>query len=160
MRLRGDIVGVVLLLAVAVGVPVALRGPWAGECVRVGDGDTITVNRYGRDETVRLHGVDCPESDQAFGTQAKTFTTTLCLDKVLRVYPVGKDQYGRTVAVVKLPHGTDLGEALVGYGFAWWFRRYAPDNTRLRDLEANARARRLGLWAAPNPVAPWEFRHR
>jgi endonuclease YncB( thermonuclease family) len=109
---------------------------------------------------IRVYGVDCPESKQAFGTQARAYTTNLCLGRTVRLYPVEKDQYDRTVATVKLLDGTSLGEALVANGFAWWYRHYAPDSTNLRDFEANARARRLGLWATPNPVAPWDYRRR
>ena len=30
----------------------------------------------------------------------------------------------------------------------------------LEKLEVKARAAKLGLWSQPNPVAPWDFRHR
>lgn len=160
MRLRAGIAGVVLALVVAVAAPVALRGPWAGECIDVDDGDTITVLHYGRSEVIRLYGVDCPENQQAFGAEAQAYTTRLCLGQVVRVYPRGKDQYGRTVATVLLPDNSSLGAVLVRDGRAWWYRRYAPDDAQLRDLEAGARARRAGLWAGANPIPPWDFRRR
>ncbi|NPV48335.1 MAG: hypothetical protein HPY69_15460 [Armatimonadetes bacterium] len=160
MRLRADVTAIALVLVVAVAVPVALRGPWAGECVGVGDGDTITVVHYGRSEVIRLYGVDCPENGQTFGSQAKAYTTSLCLGKVVRVYPRERDQYGRTVATVLLPDGSSLGAVLVRDGCAWWYRHYAPDDEQLRDLEAGARARRAGLWAGANPIPPWDFRRR
>jgi endonuclease YncB( thermonuclease family) len=37
------------------------------------DGDTIEVLRDGRAERIRLHGIDSPESGQAFGAKATQF---------------------------------------------------------------------------------------
>lgn len=68
-----------------------------------------------------------------------------------------RDRYGRLVADVILPDGRVLNHELVRAGFAWWFRRYSTDTT-LRDLEAEARADKRGLWADPKPVPPWEWR--
>ena len=44
---------------------------------------------------------------------------------------------------------------------AWWFRRYASEQApqeRLlyESLEDRARADGAGLWAAKDPVPPWE----
>jgi hypothetical protein len=74
------------------------------------------------------------------------------------VDPKTTDRYGRTVAEVTLSSGTNLNRELVKQGWCWWFSKYAPNDTVLSDLEANARKQRLGIWADPQPVAPWEFR--
>ena len=44
-----------------------------GKVVGVSDGDTISVMREGRAGC--LHGIDCPERGQPFGTKAKRFTS-------------------------------------------------------------------------------------
>jgi endonuclease YncB( thermonuclease family) len=67
------------------------------------------------------------------------------------------DRYGRLVGNVSLPDGRHLSQELVRAGYAWWFRRYSAD-PRLAILEAQARAARRGLWADPDPIAPWEWR--
>jgi endonuclease YncB( thermonuclease family) len=72
----------------------------------------------------------------------------------------GKDKYGRTIADVMLPGGTNVNHALVKDGWSWWYRKYAPGDTVLKKLEADAREAKLGLWADPHPVPPWEWRHR
>lgn len=54
--------------------------------------------------------------------------------------------------------GRSLNEALVQAGLAWWYKQYAPDETRLKTLEAKARWARQGLWVDPDPLPPWEFR--
>src|SRR5688572_22092718 len=74
------------------------------------------------------------------------------------VKPRTKDNYGRTVAEVELPDGVNLNRQLVKDGCCWWFRKYAPNDEVLKGLEADARRQKLGLWADPNPVAPWDFR--
>jgi endonuclease YncB( thermonuclease family) len=127
--------------------------------VGISDGDTIRVQRDRAELRVRLAGVDCPESGQAFGRSAKAHTASLTFGKTVTIRPNGIDRYGRTVAEVLLPDKKSLNQELVGSGLAWWFRRYAPDDTRLERLEAEAKSARRGLWADAHPIAPWEWRH-
>jgi micrococcal nuclease len=69
----------------------------------------------------------------------------------------GCDRYGRILDDVFLTDGRSLNQELVRAGFAWWFRRYSNDET-LAKLEAEARAAKVGLWADPHAVPPWEYR--
>jgi hypothetical protein len=50
--------------------------------------------------------------------------------------------------------------SLVIQGWCWWYRKYAPGDTVLEGLEAEAREAKKGLWADPQPVPPWEWRKR
>jgi endonuclease YncB( thermonuclease family) len=48
---------------------------------------------------------------------------------------------------------------------AWWYRQYAreqkvEDQGQYSKAEADAQSRRIGLWADPSPMPPWEWRHR
>jgi len=117
-----------------------------GKVVAVTDGDTITVLHDGRSEAVRLNGIDAPEKGQAFGERAKQFTASLAFGKVVSVRAKDLDRYGRTIADVILSDGRGLNQEVVRAGYAWWFRRYSADY-RLANLEAEARAARVGLWA-------------
>ena len=45
-------------------------------------------------------------------------------DVTLQAY--GKDKYGRTLADVLLLDGTNVNHTLVGDGWCWWYRKYAP----------------------------------
>ena len=47
-----------------------------------------------------------------------------------------------------------LGDC-IGPGWCWWYRKYAPGNTVLEELERDAREAKKGLWAAPVPLTPW-----
>src|SRR5215831_3612965 len=129
-----------------------------GSVVSVLDGDTIEVLHNTRAERIRLNGIDCPERDQAYGKRAKQATSALVFGKEVTLQTYGKDEYGRTIADVLLPDGTNVNHALVRDGWCWWYRKYAPSDTKLEMLEAVAKAARRGLWADPKPIPPWVYR--
>lgn len=130
---------------------------FTGKVIGVLDGDTIDVLHDGRTERIRLHGIDCPEKGQAFGQRAKQFTFELVFGKEVKVWDRGRDKYGRTIGEVVLDDGRVLNRALVAAGMAWAYRKYS---TVYVTEEADARTARRGLWGDPDPVPPWEFRHR
>lgn len=59
-----------------------------------------------------------------------------------------------------LPDGPNLNQELVKEGWCWWYRKYAPRDTVLEQLETDAREGRKGLWADPQPMPSWEWRKR
>jgi endonuclease YncB( thermonuclease family) len=130
-----------------------------GRVIGITDGDTLTILHAGRQQVIRLHGIDAPEKVQAFGTRAKLCAAALAFGQTVIVSVRGLDRYGRTIGDVTLPDGRILNQELVRAGCAWWFRRYSTDD-RLAALEAVARAERRGLWADPHAVAPWKWRRR
>ena len=59
----------------------------------------------------------------------------------------------------------DVGHAQISAGLAWWYRAYAKeqsveDRGRYESEENEARLRRRGIWADPQPVPPWEWRRK
>lgn len=147
---------VVLLLLTAIP---ALGTSFTGKVVGVTDGDTIRVMHGTAPEKVRLNRIDCPEMSQDYGYRAKQAASDLCFGKLVTIKSAGKDRYGRTLGEVILSNGTNVNEALVAQGYAWWYRQYAPNDKTLPKLEAKAKAAKLGLWAGKNPMPPWEYRH-
>lgn len=137
--------------------PLPRRAEDGGRVLRVRDGDSIVVLRGGVGSEVRLDGIDCPELAQAFGRKAKKFTSELAFGKSVRLVGKGKDRYDRELAEVFLPDGRSLNRELVAAGFAWWYRKHSTDRS-LEALELSARGARRGLWAAADPVPPWDFR--
>jgi len=126
--------------------------------VRVVDGDTLWVLRDGREENVRLIGVDTPEVDwyggeaECYGEEAGRFARRLLEDERVRLEldrdPL--DPYERTLAYVYLEDGRMVNLLLVRRGYAI-VSTYEPNDRyedRLRDAEAQARAAGLGLWSA------------
>jgi endonuclease YncB( thermonuclease family) len=104
--------------------------------------------------------IDCPEKGQAYGKRAKQAASALVFGKEVTLQTYGLDKYGRTIADVLLPDGTNVNHTLVKDGWCRWYRKYAPSDTKLEMLEAVARAARRGLWADPKPVPPWVYRKR
>jgi endonuclease YncB( thermonuclease family) len=81
------------------------------------------------------------------------------------------DRYGRKVCKVWVQPADcpscgktlDVGLAQIIDGMAWWFRRYADEQTpqdrgRYEEAEQIARAQRLGLWRDAQAMAPWDWR--
>ena len=133
-------------------------GEFTDSVTHVLDGDTIEVLNGHHAERIRLSGIDCPEKGQAFGNKAKQAAAALVFGKQVTLQTHGKDRYGRTLADVLLPDGTNLNHELVKDGWCWWYRKYAPGDTVLEKLETEAREAKKGLWADPHPVPPWEWR--
>src|SRR5262245_40965151 len=101
-----------ILLILLFGLDVFAQ-QFSGIVVGVTDGDTIQVNRSRRVVRVRLHGIDSPENRQAFSDQATRFTSQLAFGKMVTVYVMDKDRYGRTVGVVVLSDGKILNHEIV-----------------------------------------------
>jgi micrococcal nuclease len=72
---------------------------------------------------------------------------------------VETDSYGRQVGTL-YSNGFTINQAMVASGYAWWYRYYARNERELAAAEREARDERRGLWAAPDAVAPWEWRRR
>ena len=109
-RLHVTYSGVWLLLMV---LPIVVHAEqFTGKVVGISDGDTISVLREGKAVKVRLHGVDIPEKAQAFGTQARTFTSDLAFQQIVTVVAQTTDRYGRLIGEVLLPDGRSLNQEL------------------------------------------------
>ncbi len=140
--------------------PVEPGQTFTGRVVEVTDGDTFGVRRsLGGEVTIRLHGIDAPESSQSYGTAATRAARRYVGGKDVRVTVEEIGRYGRAVARIEA-EGGDLGAMLIGDGLAWHYREYAPNETEYRRLQRQARNARRGLWSQSNPVPPWEWRDR
>jgi micrococcal nuclease len=124
------------------------------------DGDTVVARVDGRDEHVRLIGIDTPETVDAnrpvmcFGPEASAETHRLLADgtPVRLVRDVeARDVYGRLLAYVyRATDGTFVNLALAEGGFADVLA-IAPNTTHGDELHAavaDAKRARRGLWAA------------
>jgi endonuclease YncB( thermonuclease family) len=126
----------------------------------VTDGDTYDVRRStGGTVTVRLHGVDAPESDQPYGAAATRAARRYVAGKRVRVTVEDIGAYGRAVASIEV-QGGDLGALLLRDGLAWHYEQYAPNATDYARLQRQARNAGRGLWAGAHPTPPWAWRDR
>lgn len=138
--------------------------PGAARVVRVVDGDTVVVELAGREERVRLIGVDTPESVdprrpvECFGKEAAAFTESLLPEgtPVRLVRDVeARDRYDRLLAYVyRAADDLFVNAELVRQGYAQPLT--IPPNVAHAEqfvaLAAEARAEARGLWSACDDV--------
>ena len=129
-----------------------------GNVIRVTDGDTITVRTGEVNFRVRLHGIDAPERGQPFGTKARDALSEMVAGKVITVKVMDVDRYGRLIGLLSLGD-TAVNLEMLLKGFAWHYKDYDSSKS-FAEAEASARREQRGLWAEPNPVAPWDWRKK
>jgi micrococcal nuclease len=155
-----------MLVAAVVAVVVALgldRGGGAGpgaRVVRVVDGDTIRVSSGGREESVRLLGIDTPETHrpgtpvECGGPQATANMEALAPPgtAVALETDAGQDRvdrYGRALAYVRLPSGRLAEEEQIAAGWATVYvfaDRPVARDAEFRRVERAARTGGRGVW--------------
>ena len=128
--------------------------------VGIKDGDTVVIlEKNNTQKTLRLAEVDCPESGQPFGKNAKKFTSYKIFGKQIIYQPIQKDRYGRTIAKVYFDNGKYLSEELIKNGLGWWYSKYSK-NKNLGNYQSLAKTKKLGLWSDKNAIAPSEWRSK
>ena len=132
-------------------------GPHLWRVVGVHDGDTVTcLDESNQQQKVRLAEIDAPEIGQDYGKVSREALAEMVFGKTVEVTEDGKDRYGRWIGHLS-SNGVDVNRQMIATGNAWHYEDYSRD-TSLAALQAQAQSQRLGLWAQPNPVAPWDFR--
>ncbi len=127
--------------------------------MRVIDGDTFVVSMNDKPVTVRLLGIDTPETVhpnkpvECFGREASEYLTylinqhelVLVLDPTQGAY----DKYGRLLAYAYLPDGRSVNEILLRDGFAYEYLYQTPYelHDRYVAIEQKAIDAKRGLWA-------------
>lgn len=144
--------GLFVLIAFAYPLAHALT---TGVVVETADGDTLSIMVDGRERHIRLASVQAPRVTQPFGPESRRSLNELVFGKTVSVLPIGKDEYGRSVARVRID-GVDASLEQARRGMAWPLERYGTD-PGIRAAAEEARMARVGLWQDPHPVAPWVY---
>jgi len=161
-----------MLLILSVSSSHSAASVLEGTVVKIADGDTITVLDSDKmQHRVRIAGIDAPEKNQPFGNASRKRLGELVAREEVRVEFNKHDRWGRIVGKVLVTppdcltcsKTMDVGLAQVTTGMAWWYRKYAneqspEDRGRYEYAEQEAKAERVGLWQDKNPQPPWEFR--
>ena len=129
----------------------------AARVLEVYDGDTVTVIDGPRKFRVRLYGIDAPEAVQDYGIESRDLLRKLILGKTVAIAVMDVDPYGRAVARITSGE-TDVNAEMIREGAAWHYRHFAPNETTFAEAETAARGARKGLWSAPSPIPPWDYR--
>jgi endonuclease YncB( thermonuclease family) len=120
----------------------------AATVVAIPDGETILIDHGGQRETIRLHGVECPDRIKP---TARQYLTSLALGKQVVVVILGHDSRGKPVGDVFMQDGHMLNGELIRMGLAW------TDGTSyvmFNELEDEARAENRGIWSQTVRRAP------
>jgi micrococcal nuclease len=140
-----------------VGQQATEQQPGLYEVVRFVDGDTITVDMNGKRETVRMIGVDTPETHkpntpvQCYGPAAATFTKNLIGNQRVRLEAdptnQNRDRYDRLLRYVYLPDNRLIAKELIagGYGFAYTLFPFEKTQDFVAT-EKTAKEKAKGLW--------------
>lgn len=125
---------------------------------KVVDGDTIAVDINGKNTTIRLIGLDTPETVdprkpvQCFGEEASTKAKEVLTGKRVRIETDPsqgeRDKYGRLLAYIFLEDGTLFNKFMIaeGYGHEYTYNVPYKYQKEFKDSEQNARENKLGLW--------------
>ena len=130
-----------------------------GRVTHVVGGDTLDVMSQGNRIRVRIGEIAAPQHGQPYGHRSRQSLIALCGGEAVRIDADKHDGNGHLLGHVRC-NGVDAGTEQVRQGMAWVFVRYAPADSPLYAIEAEARAARRGLWATLHPVPPWEWRRR
>jgi endonuclease YncB( thermonuclease family) len=103
----------------------AFAEEFTARVINVHDADTIVVLLNARPVTLRLKGINCPETGEAKGLIAKKQAQEAIQGKMVRLKTFGKDKYGRTIADVYLENGKLVNQELVLSGNCSWGRSRA-----------------------------------
>ncbi len=125
------------------------------EVLRIVDGDTIIVDFEGKDEKIRLAGIDAPELSQPYGQEAFDFLRDMVLGKKVTLQVLTRDVYDRIVAVVFLD-GVDVNAVLTEEGLVWGYK--VRQNVDYTAQEQFARENKRGVWSRASNLPPWLYR--
>lgn len=129
------------------------------EVTRVVDGDTLRVDINGVNESIRVIGINTPETEysslgaECFGPEATEHARTLLEGTSVQLTPDdsqdSRDKYNRILAYVTLPDGRDFGQVMIADGYAYEYTFIYPYKNQqiYKDAQAQAQENAVGLWA-------------
>jgi micrococcal nuclease len=161
-RLIPVLLAAIAAILVAYGIGEDGSGGGSGaRVVRVVDGDTIRVAVDGREQPVRLLGIDTPETHkpgtpiECGGPQASAHMEALAPPGTKVVLEPDStqdsvDRYGRRLAYVRLPDGRLAEDAQAAAGWATVYvyaDKPVSRDAQFRRSQKAAQAARRGVWA-------------
>lgn len=123
------------------------------------DGDTIKVENSTDSFTVRLIGINTPETKdprkdvECFGKEASDRLTALLDGQTVQLVSdesqLDTDRYDRLLRYVILEDGTNVNYQMIREGFAYEYTYSEPYKYQsdFKDAQAYAKENKLGLWS-------------
>lgn len=153
----------------AQAAPTTLEAQFSARVIHVDDGDTVVALKADQTRVkVRLANIDAPETNhgrcrpgQPWSAQSTEALKHLVHGRTIHFTCSTLDRYDRSVCDLQLDNGkTTANRELARMGLAW-ANRARPSFLRDAEVaaaEGEARKHRIGLWAGPSVVPPWEWR--
>lgn len=132
---------------------------WPAWVSWVMDGDTVLLVRPGQTDpvTLRIDGIDAPETCQPGGMASRDALIRLTLRKSVQVTDLGLDHYGRQVGRLSV-NGVDVGGEMVRSGMAWAYR-FKTGRGPYAVLQRAAQKEKKGVFSASEAaMSPPVFR--
>lgn len=142
-----------------------ITGPYP--VAKVIDGDTVSVDINGKQEVIRVIGLDSPETVdprkpvQCFGKEASDKAKQILVGKKVSLEPDppqgDKDKYNRLLRYLFLENGTNFSQLMISEGYAHEYTYNLPYKYQLefKAAEKLARENKKGLWADDAcPITP------
>lgn len=126
---------------------------------KVIDGDTLAINMDGKIETLRLIGINTPETVdrrkpvECFGKEASKKARELLDGENIRFETdqtqSERDKYGRLLAYIYLENGLFFNQYMIEEGYAYEYTYNIPYKyqTEFKTAQATAEQNKKGLWA-------------
>lgn len=126
---------------------------------KVVDGDTLAVEINGQEETLRLIGINTPETVdprkpvECFGKEASNKAKEILSDKVVKLEedPTqgNTDKYNRLLRYVYLEDGTNFNKLMIEEGYAYEYTYNTPYKYQsdFKLAQQKAEKEKRGLWA-------------
>lgn len=138
-----------------------------GTVTRVVDGDTLKVSFGGQEETIRLIGVNTPESVdprrpvECFGEEASEFVKNQVEGKQVKLVTDStqsdRDRYDRLLRYVYVGDMMLNREIIAeGYGFEYTVGSKHLFADEFRELEEQAKNQKIGLWSSETCAEEYE----
>jgi len=127
--------------------------------IKVVDGDTLSVSMDGQKETLRLIGIDTPETVhptkpvECFGVEASNKAKEVLTGQSIRIEQESSqgiyDKYDRLLAYIFLKDGTNFNKMMIEEGYAYEYTYSVPYEyqAEFKQAEQLARTLKRGLWA-------------
>ena len=131
------------------------------------DGDTFRVQCDGREQKIRLCGIDAPEAKQPLGIESRDYLRSLIAKAKGQVIVVemDRDKYNRTVAEVLFETAEgeqSVQEEMLTAGMAYHYKQFSGNchNADAFDTaEEIGKSQQRGVWKFPGGgERPWDYR--
>lgn len=123
---------------------------FSAKVVSVVKPDIIKVSQDGKERILVLYGVESPYDISA---RAKEYVSSRIRGETLN-FELVMEKPGLTYVDVLLPDGTSLNETLLSLGLATVEKLSAGDDEVYRQLEDDAKARKVGVWGDSDNAEP------